>query len=71
MTLLDHINKVRALANQLVYLEIPVKNEDVMTLLERLSSSYEYLIATLETKQIMELTMKYVMARLMHEMLKR
>ena len=71
MTLLDHINKVRALANQLVYLEIPVKNEDVMTLLERLSSSYEYLIATLETKQIMELTMKYVTARLMHEMLKR
>jgi hypothetical protein len=33
--LLDHINKVKALADQLACLEVPVRDEDVvMTLLE-------------------------------------
>ncbi len=47
---LDHINKVKALADQLACLEVPVKDEDVvMTLLESLPPSYEYLITALET----------------------
>jgi hypothetical protein len=39
--LLDHINKVKALADQLACLEVPVRDEDVvMTLLESLPPSY-------------------------------
>ncbi len=41
--LLDHINKVKALADQLACLEVPVRDEDVvMTLLESLPPSYEH-----------------------------
>jgi len=70
--LLDHINNVKALADQLACLEVPVKDEDiVMTLLESLPASYEYLITALETMPMKELTMEYVTARLMHEVSKR
>jgi hypothetical protein len=70
--LLDHVNKVKALADQLAYLEVPVREEDiVMTLLESLPASYEFLITALETMPMKELTMEYVTARLMHEMSKR
>ncbi len=70
--LLDHINKVKALADQLACLEVPVRDEDiVMTLLESLPASYEYLITALETMPMKELTMEYVTARLMHEVSKR
>jgi hypothetical protein len=48
--LLDHINKVKAIADQLACLEVPVRDLDVvMTLLESLPPSYEYLITALET----------------------
>lgn len=48
-----------------------MKNEDiVMTLLISLSASYKYLITTLETMLIKELTMDYVTTRLIHEVLK-
>ena len=70
--LLDHVNKVKALADQLACLEVPVREEDiVMTLLESLPTSYEFLITALETMPTKELTMEYVTARLMHEMSKR
>ena len=70
--LLDHVNKVKALADQLACLEVPVREEDiVMTLLESLPASYEFLITALETMPMKELTMEYVTARLMHEMSKR
>jgi transposase InsO family protein len=70
--LLDHINKVKALADQLTCLEVPLRDEDVvMTLLDSLPPSYEYLITALETRPINELTMDFVTARLMHEMSKR
>ena len=63
------MNKVKALADQLACLEVPVREEDIiMTLLESLPTWYEYLITTLETMPIRELTMEY---RLMHEMSKR
>jgi hypothetical protein len=58
-------------ADQLACIDIPVRDEDtVMTLLKSLSSSYEYLITTLETKAREELTMDFVTARLMHEVSK-
>jgi hypothetical protein len=69
---LDNINHVKALADQLACMEAPVRDEDtVMTLLESLLLSYEYLIMALETKAREELTMEYVTARLMHEVSKR
>ena len=72
LDLLDHINKVKALAGQLTCLEVHVRNKDVvMILLESLSPSYEYLITTLKTMSIKELTTEYVMTRLMQEVSKR
>ena len=48
-----------------------MKNEDiVMTLLESLPASYEYLITTLKTMSIKNLSMDYVTMRLVHELLK-
>ena len=70
--MLDHVNKVKALVDQLVCLEVPVRDEDiVMTLLESLPASFEYLITAMETMPMKELTMDYVTMRLMHEMSKR
>ncbi len=70
--LLDHINKVKALADQLTCLEVPMRDEDVvMTLLESLPPSYEHLITALETLPMQDLTMEFVTARLMHEVSKR
>jgi hypothetical protein len=70
--LLDHINKVKALADQLACLEVPVRDEDVvMTSLESLPPSYEYLITALETLPMQDLTMEFVIARLTHEVSKR
>lgn len=70
--MLDHINKVKALADQLACLDVPLRNEDVvMTLLQSLPDSYDYLIAALETRPLKELTLEYVTARLMHEVTKK
>lgn len=70
--MLDHINKVKALADQLSCLDVPLRGEDVvMTLLQSLSDSYDYLIAALETRPIKELTLEYVKARLVNEVTKK
>ena len=70
--MLDHINKVKSLADQLMCLEVPLKDEDiVMTLLDSLPSSYEHLITALETRPMKELTLEFITARLMHEVAKR
>lgn len=71
--LLDYMNKVKIFANQLSYLKIPKRDEwySVMILLEGLQTLYENLITALEMMPMKELTIKYIIARLMHEMLKR
>ena len=70
--MLDHINKVKGLADQLACLEVPVTDGDiVMTLLESLPPSYEYLITALETRDMKELDMDFITARLVHEVSKR
>ena len=62
--LLDHINKVKALAEKHICLEVLVENEDVvMVLIKSLPPSYEYLITTLETMPAKELTMQDVTTR--------
>lgn len=69
--ILNHINEVKAFADQVACLEVPVKDEDiVMTLLESLPASYEYLITVLEMIPMKEFTMEYVTTRLMHEVSK-
>lgn len=58
--LLDHINKVIALADQLDCLEVLARNKDVaMTLFESLSPSYEHLITALETMLLKELNIEH------------
>ena len=70
--MLDHINKVKSLVDQLTCLEVAIKDEDVvMTLLDSLPTSYEHLITSLETRPMKELTLEFVIARLMHEVIKR
>ena len=70
--MLDHINKVKSLADQLTCLEVAIKDEDVVfTLLDSLPTSYEHLITALETRLMKELTLEFFNARLMHEMTKR
>jgi hypothetical protein len=70
--LLDHVNKVTTMVDQLAYLEVPMHSVNIIiTLLERLCASYKYLINALETMPMKELTMEYMMIRLMHEMSKR
>ena len=70
--ILEHINKVKSLADQLLVLEVPLRGEDVvMTLLDSLPPSFDYLITALETRPFKELTMEFVTARLVHEESKR
>ena len=70
--MLDHINKVKSLADQLMCLDVPLKDEDiVMTLLDSLPPTYEHLITALETRPMKELTLEFITARLMHEVAKR
>ena len=67
--LLDHINKVKVLADQFAYLKVPVRDEDiVMTLLKNLPTSYKFLITIMETMLMKDLTMNYVTVCLMHKM---
>lgn len=70
--LLTHINQVKALADQLACLDVPVREEDVvMTLLESIPPSFENLITALETLHMKDLTVEFVVARMMHEITKR
>ncbi len=69
---MDHVNKVKVLVDQLVCLKISVREEDIIiTLLENLPLSYEYLTTAIDTMPMKELTMDYMTTRLMHEMSKR
>ena len=70
--ILMHINKVKSLADQLLVLEVQLRGEDmIMILLDSLPSSFDYLITTLETRPFKELTIEFVIARLVHEVSKR
>ena len=69
--LLDHVNKVKAFVEQFCYLEVSVRDEDIiMTLLKSLLASHKYFITTLETIPMKKLMIDYVAAHLMHEMSK-
>ncbi|KAG3045812.1 hypothetical protein PI124_g23574 [Phytophthora idaei] len=68
---LEHINKVKTLAEQLDAVGAPVSEDDlVIMLLARLSESYQFLITALESRAA-SLTWELVTARLLHEDMKR
>ena len=70
-TMIDHINKLRSLAKQLDSVGAPVSAEDqVATLLCSLPDSYGNLIVALESRAD-DLTLEFVIARLLHEEKKR
>ena len=70
--MLAHINKVKALADQLNDADMAIFDGDiVMMLLESLPPSYEYLIVAMEIRPIQELTLDYVTSRLLHELSRR
>ena len=68
---LEHINKLKTLAEQLDAVGAPVSEDDlVITLLASLSESYQFLITALESRAD-SLTWELVTSRLLHEDLKR
>ncbi|KAG6616434.1 gag-pol polyprotein [Phytophthora cinnamomi] len=68
---LEHINKIKTLAEQLDAVGAPVSEDDlVITLLASLSESYQFLITSLESRAD-SLTWELMTARLLHEDLKR
>ena len=65
--MMEHINKLRSLAEQLESVGAPVSEDDqVATLLCSLPESYSNLIVALESR-IEDLNMEFVTARLLHE----
>ena len=69
--LLDHVNKFKAFANQLVCLEISVRDEDIVkTLFKSMSTSYKYLTTALKTMPMKEITIDYYVTARIHEMSK-
>ncbi|KAG3215583.1 Retrovirus-related Pol polyprotein from transposon TNT 1-94 [Phytophthora cactorum] len=68
---LEHINKVKTLAEQLDAVGAPVSEDDlVITLLGSLSESYQFLITALESRAD-SLSWELVTSRLLHEDMKR
>ncbi|KAG2892077.1 hypothetical protein PC119_g24453 [Phytophthora cactorum] len=68
---LEHIDKVKTLAEQLDAVGAPVSEDDlVITLLASLSESYQFLITALESRAA-SLTWELVTSRLLHEDMKR
>ena len=68
---LQHINKIKTLAEQLDAVGAPVSEDDlVITLLASLSESYAFLITALESRSD-SLSWELVTSRLMHEDMKR
>ena len=65
--MMEHINKLKSLAEQLESVEEPVLDDDqVATLLCSLPDSYSKLIVVLESR-VVDLNMEFVTARLLHE----
>ena len=68
---LEHINKIKTLAEQLDAVGAPVSEDDlVITLLASLSESYGFLITALKSRAD-SLSWEFVTSRLLHEDLKR
>ena len=70
--MLVNIIKVKIFADWVNGADVAINDGDiVMTLLESLSSSYEYFIVAMESRPIQQLTLDYVTSRLLHELSRR
>lgn len=70
--LMAYVNKVKILVNQLATIDKPLYEKDVViTFLASLLNSYSSFIMVLESITKKDLTMDYVMARLVYEVTKR
>eukprot|EP00795_Rhopilema_esculentum_P014459 gene14460-biopygen4243 len=70
-TMMEHVNKMRSLAEQMASVGAQVSEEDqVATLLCSLPDSYNNLIVALESRAD-QLTLEFIIARLLHEERKR
>ena len=67
--LFDHVNnlKVKVLVDQLAYLKVYVRKEDIVIFFESLPTSYEHLIIALEKMLVKDLTKEYVTTHLIHD----
>jgi hypothetical protein len=70
--LLAHINMVKALVDQLRFIEVKIENEDVyMVLLMNLPSSFDNLVTSLQSMSTKDVDLQFIIARLLHEVSKR
>jgi len=67
-----HINTVKALADQLHFIEVNITNEDVfMVLLMSLPPSFDNLIISLESMSTKDVDLQFIVTRLLHKVSKR
>jgi len=70
--MLVHINKVKALADQLRSIEVNITDEDVyMLLLVSLPPSFDNLVTSLESMSTKDVNLQFIVTRLLHEVSKR
>jgi len=70
--MLMHINTVKALADQLHFIEVNIMDEDVyMVLFMSLLPSFDNLVTSLESMSTKDVDLQFIVARLLHEMSKR
>jgi hypothetical protein len=70
--MLVHINTVKALADQLHFIEVNIMNEDVfIVLLMSFPLSFDNLVISLESMSTKDVDLQFIVARLLHEVSKR
>jgi hypothetical protein len=70
--MLVHINMVKALVDQLCFIEVNITDQDVyMVLLVSLPPSFDNLITSLESMSIKDVDLQFIVARLLYEVSKR
>jgi hypothetical protein len=70
--MLVHINRVKALADQLRSIEMNIADEDVyMVLLMSLPPSFDNLVTSLESMSTKDVDLQFIVTRLLHKVSKR
>jgi hypothetical protein len=70
-SMLQMVNRIKDMAEQLAAIGAPVSEEDtVMTILSALPETYSTVVIALESRNMSDLTLDFVSARLVHEDLK-
>jgi hypothetical protein len=67
-----HINTVKALANQLCFIEVNITNENVyMVLFINLPPSFDNLVTSLESMSTKDVNLQFIVVRLFHKVSKK